>query len=484
MVETVVERKERLSVADFLERAGRDEEFLDYWVQRGLPVGRAGAGEAAYLDLPAVARYLRQRLRLELAQRVDIPLGEVLRTGEWRAPTLPKTWSERQLAEFLRVERAQVAEWTRRGLLEEHEGRFPTREVLDFLRVSEMELAYSLPKTFTINEIREMGVPESLLQEGAAGELDGGGQPVLLLTRDVGEIFVPRGVVVRFSKLYVWDYMFRKGLKDWLEVLQRVPELREWILIESGQTEKPVKKEVVRTTSVEKRQPKAMALRKQEPQGMVIQGRLLEIPAEPPEEAANLPVAPEQVWDVLDATLRKSIESAVIGNWGQVGSYLFAMLDLVARLKRLGFRLTREEERPEPALPARVEPEPPPVVKTTIEERGWKVEPPYVQMDPPLKGEPSHHWRTKGEYVLQILDRLAEYAREGRFFSKTGVTQTDFGWSLNARFRVYVVVHILEQLGWVKDHKFPNRPSLQLLVGPEEIRALRDYIARRLQEAA
>lgn len=537
----------RLTVKEFLEATGFSDEMVQYFVQRGLPLYeervKGQFRPIRYVTIPDLARFIVNNYRLDLLPRIGVPLGEYLAKGTWRPPPVPERWSVSEVAHFLRVPESVVQAWNDIGALEgtEEEGLlwFDTETLADFLGLTTEEIAFSLPQTLTLKEVREMAIPTNL--QLPAGDADSGPDihqvpSVIVLTRNIGEFVPYRGTLLRFSRLYILDVLLNQGLQKWLDGLRAIRSLRQFVVdqvVNGGKVRIRERFSPDGASGAVSSAPlfEGVTASGSDPSLMSRNGQGLPTPASAdgtnrvlvpvglvpatessptlnPNDRRERPMDPRNKTTkpndtaldpgnndtvaTIETTIRQAIKEAADGQLSRVGARLFAILELLER--------SRDIIKGVPEAP-----ESPAAEKTDKEVR---MEKPAVQLPSPatpavknakpparaLEEEVSPTevsslkgllWERRGDFVVRILTDL-----KGRKYEQR-CTVDEFR-AILLELKKYAAPHnklfstgqIIRALGWNKSNRFKVHLVAFVLAGKDQIRVLGHGKGSRFQITA
>ncbi|MHA2621456.1 MAG: hypothetical protein V2G42_08535 [bacterium JZ-2024 1] len=529
----------RMTVKEFLDATGFSDQMFQYFVQRGLstyeerPKGQFSP--VRYVTVPDLARFIVNNYRLDLLSRIGIPLNEYLLKGTWRPAPLPERWSVSEVAHFLRVPESVVQGWNDIGAVEGiHEDGllwFETGALADFLGMTPEEIAFSLPQTMTLKEIRELAIPVGV--QMPAGDADFGPDIhqvpfVQVLTRNIGEFVPHRGTIVRFSKLYILDVLLQQGLAKWLVGLRSVKSLRQYVLeqvagggkvrvkesvVDNGfsyreasaplfpQMMEPVVREditrVIASHSGTSSQVEIGGGRVIVPIGLAPSRVALHSdgaengevnPMDPrngTEKEPGSEMPGEDTITMIETTIRQAIKEAADGQLSRVGARLFAILELLEKSPeaRKAFRdasISLKGSADEEVGVAR-EMEVPAVAKHWAPAVRLQAKPakpiPGPTEDEVSPAEVSSLkgllWERRGDFVVRILTDL-----RGRKYEQR--CSVDEFRAILLELKKYAAPHnrlfstgqIIRALGWNKSNRFKVHLVAFVLAGKDQIRVL------------
>ena len=152
------------SVPDIVERSGFSLENIEYFFTKGLRFveirGRGHQKPVKRVFSDDLVWFLYLQYNINALEKIGIPLLHLLEHKELPLPALPKTWTVDELAEFLKVEPKDLEAWTDAGYLPgEQTGKelvYSLAEVQHFLGVTPRELAASLPRALTLQDLKRL----------------------------------------------------------------------------------------------------------------------------------------------------------------------------------------------------------------------------------------------------------------------------------------------------------------------------------------
>ncbi len=467
---TVLEMKpmEGLSytVEEIVEGTPFTMENLEYFFTKGLRVieiRRRGHQKPLRKVISRdLIQFLFSHYRLDALEVVGIPVVTLIEQKEPPYEEPPMFWDISTLASFLKAEESLVHQWHSANWIsaQETNGRllFPVEAVESFLGVSRRELGMSLPCALTQKELESLNIhpnhvtyPHTQVEHP---ESFSAFPRLQFITRPRGEIYLQENSIVRYSKLYVLDYVMNiNGAGRWMPFLLSHPELveeiRKW-------------RSTFQTPGREKKEERIWV------EGGSRMKRL---------EKSGPSVTPEKFaewFQSLEDVIRAEIHKAAENVQTEVGKKLFDVLETMQKLKDqfLGLpgipvpgKEVRKSKRPAPgSLP--------------LKGTGWFRRGSFiVRTLSDLQGK-IYEQRCSVDEFRQVTEEMLKFTGEqARPFSTADIVKA-LGWKRSYRFRIHLVAYILIQKGLLRSFGKGKSVQYEVTGTPEAVRnAIQDILS-------
>lgn len=240
--------KNVIGIEELIERWGFQEEMLGYFQQKGLNIveikEKGMHKPVRAVSLSSLSKFLYSHYEMHLLDKVEITLEEILRgDGAEQKKGVPAEWTIKQTAQFLRVSEEDVERWVKEGKLEVRDGKIPIDSIANFTGITVQEIQKSWPQLFLREELESMGISTNhrgydwRVREESFYTL-----PPQVLVRNPGEIYFRADSPVRYSRLYVVDYVMNQlGARRWIPFLKMYyPRMKQYFPRAGGEVkEKP-----------------------------------------------------------------------------------------------------------------------------------------------------------------------------------------------------------------------------------------------------
>jgi len=447
------------TVGEIVEGTPFTMENLEYFFTKGLRVieirRRGHQKPLRKISSRDLIQFLFSHYHLDALEVVGIPVVRLIEQKEPPYEEPPAFWDISFLASFLKVEESLVRQWHSASWIsaQETDGRllFPVEAVESFLGVSRRELGMSLPYALTQKELESLNIhPNHVIYPHVQvehSESTSAFPRLQFITRPRGEIYLQENSIVRYSKLYVLDYVMNiNGAGRWMPFLVSHPELveeiREW-------------RSTFQTVEEEKKEEKIWV------EGGPKMKR--------PEKSGRI-VTPEKLtewFQSLEDAIRAEIHKAAENVQTEVGKKLFDVLETMQKLKDQFLGLpgipvpTKEVQKPKRPAPGTL----------PLKGTGWFRRGPFiVRTLSDMKGK-TYEQRCTVDEFRQVVDEMLKFTEEhARAFSTADLVRT-LGWKRSYRFRIHLVAYILIQKGLLRSFGKGKSVQYEVTGTPEAVKS-------------
>lgn len=424
------------TVPDIVERSGFSLENIEYFFTKGLRYveirGRGHQKPVKRVFSDDLVWFLYEQYNLKALEEAGIPLEHLLEHREPPAHPVPKSWTGDELAGFLQVEPGEVEQWVDAGLLsgewQNRELVFSMHDVQAFLGITPRELALSLPRALTKEELDELEIDSNHLEyphhdtEASVGS--NGVRPLQFITKRLGEIYIHQGATLRYSKLFVLDQVLNaNGAVRWFPFLSSEPDLMRAVRDHGTYT------------------PEKYAAHFQ--QGKPISRGVMRMATRAPARGTI-----QQHFSILEAAIKDEIRRAAEADQVETGKQLFGVLETLNDLKKKIGALPESALLLSREITASLGGGGTDVVENELKGTGWFRRNKYIVRSlVDLKGK-TYEQRATTEEFTALCAEFARYcsASNPKLFTTTDIVDA-VGWGRSYRFKIHLAAYVLAAKG-------------------------------------